>query len=107
MNLSNKQFTVFQSNGWAVKFNLVQDATNYITGRDADASGPAGASLDGDIESGTVLGDQFIVVVAWNGNGRGQYNGRVGIDGKLSGVTFDLENPTIQATWVCPELVAV
>ena len=44
--------------------------------------------------------DGFVYTVDWNNNGRGgQYSGTFDGEGRLSGVTFDIDNPGSQATW--------
>jgi hypothetical protein len=57
--------------------------------------------------SGTVVGNgngevsdsQFLFTITWNNGTKGQYNGNFGLSGRLTGITFDLNHPEVQATW--------
>jgi len=89
-------WTMVQSNGFRVEFDIISEdfGTGEIRGS---------ARVIGGIEAsgrGRVDDHSFIYTVDWNNNGRGgQYSGTFGPDGRLTGVTVDLDNPTSQATW--------
>ncbi|HCU93797.1 MAG TPA: hypothetical protein DHU96_14150 [Actinobacteria bacterium] len=61
--------------------------------------GAAGADLAEADLTGMLRGNSFEFTVAWPNGTKGQYSGTFDPGGNLSGVTFDLENPTSQATW--------
>jgi hypothetical protein len=89
------RWTIVQSNGFRVEFDIVQDP------RTGDLHG-SGTVVGGREANGRGRVDDrsFIFTVDWNNNGRGgQYSGTFGPDGRLTGVTVDLDNPTSQATW--------
>ena len=97
-------FTVVQSNGWSVRFR-VRTVEGQRTFTDADATGPDGETMDGDIEDSEIGSDSFVVTVEWDGGGKGRYVGRRELDGKLNGTTSDVNNPTSQATWFCDQFI--
>jgi hypothetical protein len=91
----SNNWTIVQSNGFRVEFDIVQDS------RTGDLHG-SGRVIGGREANGRGRVDDhsFIYTVDWNNNGRGgQYSGTFGPDGRLTGVTVDLDNPTSQATW--------
>jgi hypothetical protein len=49
--------------------------------------------------NGQLLGDPFEILIDWHNGTRGQYSGTFDPVGNLSGVTFDVNNPTAQPTW--------
>lgn len=48
---------------------------------------------------GALNGDSFEIVVDWQNGTKGQYSGSFDPAGHLSGVSFDVKNPTAQTTW--------
>src|SRR5262245_1834042 len=90
-----------QSNGPLVDMNINPYA-------DSDGNGIASfngvASYSGG--SGTLRGranfDSIEFRVNW-GDTTGQYTGRVGLDNRLTGHTFDVNNTESTATWFTPE----
>ncbi|MFD6973519.1 hypothetical protein [Streptomyces sp. NPDC059949] len=48
---------------------------------------------------GSVDGNNIYFVVGWNHGPVGRYTGVRGPDGRLSGTTVDLTNPSSQASW--------
>jgi hypothetical protein len=53
----------------------------------------------GDI-NGTITGPDVVFFIHWSFGHTGRYNGHLGPDGRWSGVTVDLNDPSSQATWV-------
>jgi hypothetical protein len=51
-----------------------------------------------------VRGNMVQVVVDWNQGSRGKYVGNFDLSGRLFGNTFDLANPSSQATWFSDKL---
>ena len=41
----------------------------------------------------------IVVTVTWSNGSVGEYNGTLGLDGRLSGHTFDVRHRENQATW--------
>jgi hypothetical protein len=61
-----------------------------------------GSHSEGKVQGagrGRVEGDKFHLKVKWNNGTTGVYNGTFGLDGFISGVTFDERHPSSQATW--------
>jgi hypothetical protein len=83
-----------QSNGANVTFNL--DRQDLLLTGSASVS-PGGAQSQ--TLNGRISDTQFLVTVKWNANSTGEYNGTFGIDGRLTGHTFDVNNPSSQAFW--------
>jgi len=83
-----------QSNGFDVDFDLHQTG-----GALQGSASHHGGSIEGDIRSGEVSGSQFHVVVFWRNGSTGDYSGAVGNDGRLRGLTFDVDNHDSQAKW--------
>jgi hypothetical protein len=90
----NGQWTITQSNGFEVVFDIVQAPNGALHGSGRVVGGREANGR------GQLSGDSFSFTVDWNGNGRGgRYTGRFDAAGHLSGMTFDLDHPTSQATW--------
>jgi hypothetical protein len=90
----NGQWTITQSNGFEVMFDIVQDGEGNLHGS-GQVIGGREANASGRLE-----GDAFVYTIDWNNNGKGgEYSGRFDPFGRLSGITFDLDNPSSQATW--------
>jgi hypothetical protein len=90
----NGQWTITQSNGFEVMFDIVQEPDGTLRG--------SGEIIGGKVAnaSGQLTGNAFVYTVDWNDNGKGgQYSGTFDAEGRLSGVTFDVDNPGSQATW--------
>ncbi|MEU7827621.1 MULTISPECIES: hypothetical protein [unclassified Nonomuraea] len=73
--------------------NVTQDGNGRLFGT---ASWPGGV---GTIEEGAVDGTHIFFTIGWSNGPRGRYEGSLGPDRRLSGTTFDLNNPSHQATW--------
>ncbi|MFJ4686706.1 hypothetical protein [Streptomyces sp. NPDC088789] len=83
-----------QSNGPVVTVNLTQDSSGRLYG-----SGYYGGT-SGTIEYGAVVdGTSITFVLSWSNGARGRYTGNLGADRRLSGITFDLNRPSNQASW--------
>ncbi|NDU75413.1 hypothetical protein GWI34_22710 [Actinomadura sp. DSM 109109] len=86
-------YTIFQSRGGNVQVNVTQDGAGRLFG-----SAVSGSTV-GTIETGLVNGFTIFFVIGWSNGTRGRYDGSLGADRRLSGITFDLSNPSSQATW--------
>ncbi|GHI40660.1 hypothetical protein [Streptomyces violascens] len=86
---------LYQSNGPVVTLNLTQDGSGQLYG-----SASCCGSVVGTIEYGAAVdGTSISFTIAWSNGSRGRYTGSLGADRRLSGFTFDLNNPSSQATW--------
>ncbi|WP_328619982.1 hypothetical protein [Streptomyces sp. NBC_00354] len=85
-------WTIFQTNA-TVRVDLRQDAGGNLFG--STSSG----NTVGTVQEGAVTGNDIYFVVQWNHGPRGRYTGTRGADGRLSGLTVDLNNPSSQSTW--------
>ncbi|WP_051700556.1 hypothetical protein [Streptomyces sp. NRRL F-4474] len=83
---------LFQSNA-TVRVDLTQDGAGRLFGT------VSSGNTVGTLREGSVDGNNIYFVVAWNHGPVGRYTGVRGPDGRLSGTTFDLTNPSSQATW--------
>ncbi|MEU9255290.1 hypothetical protein AB0D66_25980 [Streptomyces sp. NPDC048270] len=84
---------LYQSNA-TVKVDLTQDGSGNLFG--SVSSGNTVGTLE---NGGYVDGEKIYFTVRWNHGPRGRYTGERGPDRRLSGTTFDLNNPSSQATW--------
>ncbi|MGI5260754.1 hypothetical protein [Streptomyces angustmyceticus] len=87
-------WTLYQSNAWNATLSMTQDAQGNLTG-----IARTGSATTGTIEQGFVDGSYISFVIAWNGGTKGRYIGSRGADGRLTGVTSQVGNPSNQATW--------
>ncbi|MEU6589451.1 hypothetical protein ABZ923_09490 [Streptomyces sp. NPDC046881] len=53
----------------------------------------------GDID-GRLTGGNVVFFIHWSFGHTGRYDGHLGSDGRWSGVTVDINDPSSQATWV-------
>jgi hypothetical protein len=88
-----------QSNGFTARFSIVQN------GGDLTGSANHGPDQDGHFTRsmearGTVTDTEFLWTISWDNGTRGRYSGRFESDGRIAGVSVDLEHPTSQATWI-------
>jgi hypothetical protein len=86
------QWHATQSNGPVVTFDLREDANGGLTGS-------ARFSDDSGVGDGEVSDSAFFFRVRWNGGPVGDYHGSFGLDGRLTGITFDERNAASQAFW--------
>ncbi|WKU47796.1 hypothetical protein Q3V23_29180 [Streptomyces sp. VNUA116] len=85
---------LYQSNGFTVTLNLTQDGGGHLYG-----SGYYGGT-SGTVEYGAVVdGTSIYFTIGWSNGARGRYTGSLGSDRRLSGLTYDLNNPSSQASW--------
>jgi hypothetical protein len=107
-NVSGK-WEIVQSNGYRVAVDISQPTESPnglvtlltdgpLTGT-ADEITPRGTDVSHQQLNGQLLGDSFEILIDWHNGTRGQYSGTFDSVGNLSGVTFDVNNPTAQATW--------
>jgi hypothetical protein len=93
------QFTITQSNGYAPALNLTQ-SKGAISGTARYEFGPPGFITNGTVAAGSnISGSQFHVVIQWDNNTRGAYNGTFTSAGYLSGTTCDELHPNSCASW--------
>jgi hypothetical protein len=84
-----------QSNNDAAHFDLRQDS-------DGGLSGTAHNNDNGMTSlriGGRVTDTDFLAIVTWNTGAEGEYSGRFGLDGRLTGVSFDRNDISVQASW--------
>jgi hypothetical protein len=95
------QWVAHQSNGFDVNFDL-------HVGNGQDSNGQIRPLVNGQAQSNGQIGDvregfltdtEFNVVVSWRGGPRGEYFANFGTDGRLRGLTRDIDHPQSQATW--------
>ncbi|MEV6008653.1 hypothetical protein AB0M29_17780 [Streptomyces sp. NPDC051976] len=84
---------LYQSNGPVVTMNLAQSPDGTLYGS-ASFSGAVGTVI-----SGSVDGTSIYFVVSWSNGALGRYTGTLGPDRRLSGYTFDVNHPSVQAGW--------
>ncbi|MGQ4437019.1 hypothetical protein [Streptomyces sp. SAS_260] len=84
---------LYQSNGPVVTMNVSQDSAGTLYGSASCCGNP------GTIRSGRVDGAGIYFVIAWSNGALGRYTGTLGPDRRLSGYTFDINNPSSQANW--------
>ncbi|MCX5195698.1 hypothetical protein OOK31_17605 [Streptomyces sp. NBC_00249] len=85
-------YDIYQSNA-TVRVDFSQNAEGRLFG-----SVRSGNTV-GNVREGSVDGQQIYFVIAWSHGPVGRYTGKRGPDGRLSGTTYDLTNPSSQATW--------
>lgn len=85
-------WTLYQTNA-TVQVNLTQDGNGHLFGT------VSSGSTVGTLESGAVDGNNISFTVRWNHGPVGRYTGVRGADGRLSGTTYDLTNPSSHANW--------
>lgn len=97
---------IVQSNNYRVRVNIIQTQFDGGPG-DGDLTGtaqeftPHGTDVsDQNISSGTLSGDSFVIQIDWMNGSVGKYSGFFDPTGHLGGVTYDINNPSAQATWV-------
>ena len=86
-------WVAYQSNGFVLTFNLTRTDEVLLTG-----SASYGNTVNQDLK-GRVSDRAILMTVTWGPGSVGEYNGFFGIDDRLTGHTFDLENSGSQATW--------
>ncbi len=88
------EWVAHQSNGFDVTFHI-RPTKGDFTKLDVEARSGGGFAQG----TGKVSGNSFLATVDWEAGPVGRYTGTFGGDGRLSGATFDLANPSSQATW--------
>jgi hypothetical protein len=93
----NGEWSITQNDGNRPTFVMQQQGANFRgLGSFVDANG----NLSNGNGSGFISGNQFVFTIQWDNGSRGEYSGNFSSSGRLSGVTFDLNNPRNQGTWV-------
>lgn len=85
-------WTLYQSNA-TVAVDFTQDSQGRLFG-----SVHSGNTV-GTVREGSVDGQNIYFVIGWSHGPVGRYTGVRGPDGRLSGTTYDLTNPSSQASW--------
>uniref|UniRef100_A0AAU2JS67 Uncharacterized protein n=1 Tax=Streptomyces sp. NBC_00049 TaxID=2903617 RepID=A0AAU2JS67_9ACTN len=83
---------LYQTNA-TVRVDLSQDASGRLFGT------VSSGNTVGTLRDGSVNGNDIYFTVGWSHGPVGRYTGVRGADGRLSGTTVDLTNPSSQATW--------
>ncbi|MCF3179732.1 hypothetical protein IPZ70_07235 [Streptomyces polychromogenes] len=83
---------LYQTNA-TVRVDLRQDGAGQLFGT------VSSGNTVGTLRDGRVEGNHIEFTVGWNHGPVGRYTGDRGGDGRLSGTTVDLTNPSSQATW--------
>ncbi|MEU8438526.1 hypothetical protein AB0F18_37695 [Streptomyces sp. NPDC029216] len=83
---------LYQTNA-TVRVDLRQDSAGQLFGT------VSSGNTVGTLRDGRVDGNHIEFTVGWNHGPVGRYTGDRGGDGRLSGTTVDLTNPSSQATW--------
>ncbi|MFE1899404.1 hypothetical protein, partial [Streptomyces yangpuensis] len=78
---------LFQTNA-TVRVDLTQDGAGRLFGT------VSSGNTVGTLREGSVDGNNIYFIVGWNHGPVGRYTGVRGPDGRLSGTTFDLTNPS-------------
>ncbi|MGW1728636.1 hypothetical protein ACWCQK_37880 [Streptomyces sp. NPDC002306] len=84
---------LYQSNGPVVTMNVSQDTAGALYGSASCCGTP------GTIRTGRVDGTSIYFVIGWSNGALGRYTATLGPDRRLSGYTFDINNPSHQANW--------
>lgn len=84
---------IYQSNAF-LTVRLTQDDNGNLYGSAVQGD------MVGTLLNGAVDGQNIYFTISWSNGAVGRYTGVRGTDGRLSGTTFDLNNPSNQATWV-------
>jgi hypothetical protein len=96
---------IVQSNAYKVRVVIAQQRDFNNNPADGDLTGwaseitPHGTDVSDQHLSGSLNGDDFEIVVDWDNGTKGQYSGHFDPIGNLTGVTFDVNHPSAQATW--------
>ena len=94
---------IVQGQGTVVSTNLrqgsrgVEGTAAYTVIRNQGGE-RVGSGVDGGV-SGTLDGNRFKVEISWINGTTGVYEGQVGPDGHIEGVTFDRANPGTRVPW--------
>ncbi|MEU3778447.1 hypothetical protein AB0F11_35655 [Streptomyces sp. NPDC032472] len=75
-----------------MKVDLTQDAAGRLYGT------VSSGNTVGTLQDGSVDGQNIYFTIGWSHGPVGRYTGVRGPDGRLSGTTVDLTNPSSQAT---------
>jgi hypothetical protein len=89
-------WAVHQGNGFTVRMEVLDEVGDGSFSGRTTIDGQAG---ERDILDGQVTDAEISFKVA-GGNLIGVYTGRFDFQGRLSGNAFQIENPTVQTTWV-------
>jgi len=86
-----------QGNGFVADFAIDREQDNGFSILEAQAS-HSGGSVTGEGQ-GKVQGRDFHLRIGWDNGTAGVYNGTFGLDGSLTGVTFDELHPDNVTSW--------
>ncbi|WP_405977621.1 hypothetical protein [Streptomyces sp. NBC_00158] len=86
------KYDIYQSNA-TVRVDFSQNGEGRVFG-----SARSGNTV-GTVREGSVDGQKIYFVIDWSHGPVGRYTGTRGPDGRLSGTTYDMTNPSSQATW--------
>lgn len=86
------KWTLYQTNA-TVAVDFSQDGAGRLFG-----SVRSGNTV-GTVREGSVDGQTIYFIIDWSHGPVGRYTGSRGADGRLSGTTYDLTNPSSHANW--------
>ena len=92
-------WAIFQSNGFVVDLAIEREQKDGFSILDVEAVQSDGTESKKDETQGKVEGRQFHMRIGWSNGTAGVYNGTFGLDGSLTGVTFDELHPEHVASW--------
>ena len=76
----------------------IVEKVNPVTGKVVGDLEPKTTVTNQGMVSGSVDGDNVHLEVSWEGGG-GIYNGKIGGDGRINGMTYDRNHPSSKANW--------
>ena len=100
------EWTLSQDNGWHVDLDIDQTGTTIkgeAFGHHPSVSTTMSGSGEGSVSQGPGgAGQQFSFIVLWGGANpiRAAYNGTFGLDNRITGRNFAVNNPSVQTGWV-------
>lgn len=80
---------IFQENGYTVGLAIEREQKDGFSILDIEAVQSDGTRSKKDEAQGKVEGRQFHMRIGWDNSTAGVYNGTFGLDGSLTGITFD------------------
>jgi hypothetical protein len=87
------RWIAYQSTGHEVRFEMQQNGAKF-QGLGSFSGGEVNGAGEGRVED-----NWFIFTIRWNNGSTGEYSGWFGPDGRITGHTFDVNNPRVNASW--------
>jgi hypothetical protein len=95
----NGQWRLIHGNGFHADVNI-QQAGGELTGSASRGKNDGNISINNGTGIGNVNDSVFSFVINWDDGLKWNYQGTFGLDGFLTGITFDQDRRESQATWV-------